>query len=538
MQTRSHWSETAARPTHPPLSEDITVDVAVVGAGITGITTAWLFHKAGLSVALLDRHRCGGWDTSLTTAHLTCVTDASLAELCRRFGPDRARLAWDAGRAAIRRIAHHIESEGIECGFTRVNGYYHTPVDSHPDEEVHELRREADLAVKLGFPARYLDSVPLMNRPGVEFPDQAKFHPLKYLAGLLERMSGPRCHVFENTEVTRIENDPAVVHARAHRVRSGHVVLATHAPFTSQGNLVSATLLQTKLFPYTTYAIGARIPSGAAPEACFWDTADPYAYLRVERGDTGDYAIYGGGDHKTGHETDTLARYRELEQNLAKFLPAAEVRDHWSGQVLETADGLPYIGELSNGHFIATGFAGNGTTFGTLGAMMAVDAVLGRPNGWRGLFDPHRKPIRHGAAMEFLRENTDYPWHIIRDRFAHHRQVDIARLAPGEGAIVDIDGCMTAVYRDKDGSLTACSPVCTHMGCHVEWNNAEKTWDCPCHGSRFSPATGEVLSGPAGRPLQRLSSTVPSLRPGTRAAASVPTQESGVDDARAFETRR
>ena len=273
------------------------------------------------------------------------------------------------------------------------------------------------------------------------------------------------------------------------------VILATHNPLMGNAGLLRATLFQTKLSLYTSYALGARLPTRPLEAGLFWDTADPYSYLRIERTPDGPYAIYGGEDHKTGQVTDTVAVYERLEQHLRRILPDAEIDARWSGQVIETPDGLPYIGEITDRQFVATGFAGNGMTFGTLSAMMAVDAIQGQSNDWEKLFSPHRKKFRH-AAMDYLRENKDYPVHLVRDRLAKPEADSLREVAAGEGRVIKFGKRKVAAHRDSHGRVQMCSAICTHLQCVVGWNSAEQTWDCPCHGSRFHP-DDRVISGPA-----------------------------------------
>jgi Rieske Fe-S protein len=265
-------------------------------------------------------------------------------------------------------------------------------------------------------------------------------------------------------------------------------------------NLASATLLQTKLYLYTSYAVGGRVPSGILPEGLFWDTADPYRYIRIDRHEDHDYVIVGGEDHKTGQVEDTAACFKRLETSASRLVPGLEITHRWSGQVIETNDGLPFIGETSTHQFAATGYAGNGTTFGTLAAMMARDAVMGLKNPWSELFDVGRTKIK-GGAWDYVKENVDYPFYLVRDRFAATQGRSLRAVRPGEGKILTLDGERVAVWRAPGGRVTMLSPICTHMGCVVAWNTAERTWDCPCHGSRFK-ATGDVLAGPAESPLQ------------------------------------
>jgi len=254
---------------------------------------------------------------------------------------------------------------------------------------------------------------------------------------------------------------------------------------------------------YTSYALGARIPRGLIPVASFWDTGDPYDYLRVEsrRGD--DFAIFGGEDHKTGQKTDTGRAFARLEKRFLDIAPTAEITHRWSGQVIETNDGLPFIGETAENQFAATGFSGNGMTFGTLGAMMAVDAMRGQKNPWQKLFAVNRKTLR-GGTWDYLVENKDYPFYMVRDWLGGSEGKSLRGLRRGDGKILRLHGKKVAAYRDDAGKVTLCSPVCTHLQCIVGWNPAERTWDCPCHGSRFKP-TGEVISGPAEEPLARIS---------------------------------
>jgi Rieske Fe-S protein len=264
-------------------------------------------------------------------------------------------------------------------------------------------------------------------------------------------------------------------------------------------SLASAALFQTKLALYTSYAMGGRLPAGTAVEGAFWDTSDPYLYLRVERRDDHEYLILGSEDHKTGQADDPTACYERLERRFRTLFPGIDITHRWSGQVIETNDGLPFIGETADRQFAATGFAGNGMTFGTLAAMMARDAACGQENPWTDLFHPSRKTVR-GGLWDYLRENKDYPYYMVRDRLAGPEGRSLRGLRRGEGKILELGGTRVAAYRNDAGTVTRLSPICPHMGCVVAWNGAERTWDCPCHGSRFEPG-GKVISGPAESPL-------------------------------------
>jgi glycine/D-amino acid oxidase-like deaminating enzyme/nitrite reductase/ring-hydroxylating ferredoxin subunit len=501
MSTKSVWTKGLKIRRFGRLDKSLNADVVVVGGGITGITAAYLLKKAGASVVLLERRRLGGVDTARTTAHLTFVTDLRLPKLVTRFGRDHAQATWDAGRAAIYQIDEIVKTEDLACDFAWVPGYLHAPW-GNPPNHVKRLRQEAELAGKLGFEAEFLDSIPGLETAGIRFPNQAKFHPLKYLAGLIEKLPGRKCHLFEGSEVTGVEGQDKslTVQTQNGSVNCDFLVVATHVPLQGKKALLGAALFQSRLSLYTSYAIGAKLPRNALPNALFWDTSEPYQYLRVEDYPRHQYVIFGGEDHKTGQADDTESRFEKLEQLLAAYAPQALVNLRWSGQVVETNDGIPLIGEITDRQFISTGYAGNGMTFGTLGAIMARDAALERPNPWRALFDVNRKKLIAGT-WDYVKENMDYPYYMVRDRLISGEARSLASLKRGRGSILQVGGQRVAAYRDKRGKVTTVSPVCTHLGCIVHWNAAEDTWDCPCHGSRFEP-TGRVIAGPAESPLK------------------------------------
>jgi glycine/D-amino acid oxidase-like deaminating enzyme/nitrite reductase/ring-hydroxylating ferredoxin subunit len=499
-----YWMETPL-PAFPALDRDIAVDVVVVGGGLTGITTAYLLRNEGVRVALLERGRMAAADSGHTTAHLTYVTDYRLHELVRRFGKDGARMFWRAGAAAIDQIEAIVAQTGADCEFRRVPGYLHDSIRESDPNEVGRLHEDANLAAELGFAASFVDSALYghrdLGRPGVRFENQAKFHPRKYLHALLRTLPGEGSYVFEQTAFEGVEKKPLTVHANGKRIRCDYIVIATHNPLMGMKGVLGATLFQTKLSLYTSYVLGARLPKDTLPEALYWDTGDPYDYLRVDNHPDHQYVIFGGEDVKTGQEDTTAEVFHRLRTRFSTLLPGADIRHRWVGQVVETDDGLPFIGENADCEFIATGFCGNGFTLGTVSAMMVRDRYLGRENAWFDLFRVDRKPF-HGGLWRYLTENVDFPVHFVRDRLKS-ADGEIEDVRPGEGKIVSLNGDKVAAYRDQAGELTLCSPVCTHMKCLVRWNAADKTWDCPCHGSRFH-SDGSVHSGPAETPLLRL----------------------------------
>jgi glycine/D-amino acid oxidase-like deaminating enzyme/nitrite reductase/ring-hydroxylating ferredoxin subunit len=505
MQSHSIWKETG-RPSFPRVSQSSHYDVLIIGAGITGLSAALLLKEAGRKVCVIERGRIGSGDTGSTTAHLTLVTDVRLRDLVKTFGKEDAQLVWLGGAAAIDAIEHIVARHSINCRFRRVPGFLHASLDRDASDdrdtsnEQNELRDESELMRELGFEAAFLDQVPIVKRPGIRIPNQAKFHPLDYLSALARAVDGDGSSVFEHSNVDDFDADTNAALVGPHKIICDYLIIATHVPLMGKAGLIGSTILQTKLASYSTYVIGGRVPGGRLPEALFWDTSDPYNYLRVDALDSHDYIIFGGEDHKTGQETDTESHYARLETRLRELLPEIRIDHRWSGQIIETNDGLPYIGETAERQFALTGCAGNGMTYSTLGALMARDRVLGRDNPWSDLFSVGRAKIR-GGLWSYLRENLDFPAYFLRDRLAHPDNDSLEELAPGEGTVLKLDGKRIACARDDKDGLTQVSAVCTHMGCLVRWNSAEQTWDCPCHGSRFRP-DGSVLAGPAESPLE------------------------------------
>jgi glycine/D-amino acid oxidase-like deaminating enzyme/nitrite reductase/ring-hydroxylating ferredoxin subunit len=499
LATHSYWTDSASLPRFRKLDRDEQVDVVVVGGGITGLTAAYLLTLDGRRVALIERERCAQIDTGLTTAHLTMVTDERLSALVKRFGRNHAQAAWEAGLAAIAHIDSIVADLEIDCDFAWVPAYLHGPVAQPAAEDVRQsLREDASLASELGFDASFIEAVPFVGGPGIRFEDQARFHPRRYLAGLARAIADRGGMIFEHSAAEKFCDDPLSVTSNGHTLTCQEIVLATHTPLLGNAGMLGATLFQTKLALYTTYAISGRVEKGRIPDALFWDAADAYHYLRLEPQRDHDVVIFGGEDHKTGQSADTVECFNRLEQAVTSLVGAIEITHRWSGQVIETADGLPYIGETAPHQFAGTGYSGNGMTFGTLTGMMAADRIAGRANPWSALFNPSRKTL--GALWDYLKENTDYPYYLVRDRFAGTEGKSVRAVPRGSGKVLHLNGQAVAVYRDARGRVTKKAADCTHMGCLVDWNDAERTWDCPCHGSRFKP-DGAVVAGPAEAPL-------------------------------------
>jgi len=484
--TRSLWMATAEPLWFAPLAADTSADVCVVGAGIAGLSIAYLLARAGRSVVVLERGPVGGGETARTTAHLSFALDDRYYELERQFGRDGARLAAESHRAAVDCIEAIVRQERIECDFRRVDGYLFAP----PFCSDEELRTECEAARRAGVPG--VDMVaraplPLFETgPALRFPNQGQFHPLQYLAGLARGIVAAGGRIFTGTHVSRFF-EGSVRTAAGPVVTAGAIALATNTP--EHDNL----LAHVRQGPYRTYVICGQAAGGAKP-ALYWDTGDPYHYVRWH----GEHLIVGGEDHRSGEEDDGEERFDALEEWTRERFPLDAVEHRWSGQVMEPVDGMGLIGhdaaDPPSLHY-ATGDSGHGMTHGTIAGILIADLVLGRTNNWRGIYNPSRIPV----SSDFLQENADIAWHFLEWITSGDVGSEDA-IEPGEGAVVRRGLSKCALYRDDGGRLHERSAVCPHLGCIVAWNSAEQSWNCPCHGSRFD-AYGRVTGGPARRDL-------------------------------------
>jgi glycine/D-amino acid oxidase-like deaminating enzyme/nitrite reductase/ring-hydroxylating ferredoxin subunit len=493
---QSLWAASADLPQFSPLQKTLHVDVCVVGAGIAGLTTAYLLARAGRRVAVLDDGPVAGGMTQMTTGHITHALDDRYFELESVQGREAARLAADSHTAAIDRIATIVKQEAIDCDFTRLDGYLFLAQDDRPAT----LARELDAAHRAGLRAvELVERAPFASfdsGPCLRFPDQAQFNAVKYLAGLARAIAHEGGQIFTGSHADRIEGGvPGVVHVGKHVVSADAVVVATNVPVNDR------VAIHTKQAPYMTYVIAAPVPRGSVARVLSWDTGDPYHYIRTQPGDGQDYLIVGGEDHKTGQASDAAERYARLEAWARERFPMmGEVEFAWAGQVMETQDYLAFIGRNPMDHdnvFIATGDSGMGITHGTIAGMLLADLILGRPNPWEALYDPSRVTLR--AAADFARENSNVALQYA-DWLTGGDVESAEQIAPGSGAIVRRGLDKLAVYRDEHGQLHERLAKCPHLGCLVHWNASETTWDCPCHGSRFD-CRGKVINGPANRDL-------------------------------------
>lgn len=499
-RTTSVWMATTEVPQFQSLTQDIRTNVCVIGAGIAGMTTAYLLARAGRAVVLIDDGPIGGGETGRTTAHLTAALDDRYYNIARIHGQEGARLAAESHMSAIHRIETIASMEDIDCDFERVEGYLFLGGDTQRKE----LERELEATHRAGInDTQIIDRIPFGfwdSGPALRFPRQATFHPLKYLKGLARAILRDGGKIYSGVHAEKIvDGEPArVTTSDGHVISADNVVVCTNTPVNDW------LIIHSKQAAYRTYVIGARVPRGSVPHGLYWDTPDPYHYIRLQQaednsGNELDYEILivGGEDHKTGQANDMAERFTHLEKWTRERFPMIErVEYRWSGQVMEPVDYMAYIGRNPGGDehiYIATGDSGNGMTHGTIAGIILNELVQGRKHQWAKLYDPSRVKFR--ATPEYVKENVNVA-EQYRDYFTTGDVGDVAAIKPGEGAVVGRGRGKIAVYRDERGNIHQHSAICTHLYGIVRWNDTEKTWDCPCHGSRFDPY-GKVVNGPA-----------------------------------------
>jgi glycine/D-amino acid oxidase-like deaminating enzyme/nitrite reductase/ring-hydroxylating ferredoxin subunit len=508
----SFWERTAQKFSTSPLQQDITADVCVIGAGIAGVTTAYLTARENQSLVLVDDGPVGGGMTSRTTAHIVNAIDDRYIDIEKFLGEDCARLTAESHTAAIECAERIAREHNINCDFERVDGYLFLP----PDGSVKELMEELEAIHRAGLrDVVRVDSVPNTNinsEAVLRFPKQAQFHPLKFLNGLAGAIVNSGGKIFTGTRVVSVDDGDRVTI----KTQGGHTITARAAVVATNCPINDRVAIHSKQAPYATYAICLRV-THKIEHALFWDTAQtaedekkqigpvPYHYVRFAQDKQGDVLIVGGEDHKTGQAEDCAQRFVKLEQWARDRFPfLGEITDHWSGQVMEPADGAAYIGRNPGDEnvFVVTGDSGNGITHGIIAGMLIGDLVAGRESPWTKLYDPSRKTLKPRALADYVAENANVAAQF-RDYITPGSAKSVDEIRPGQGAVLRQGLKKIATYRDEDGTLHGFSAVCPHLGCVVRWDPCEKTWDCPCHGSRFD-AFGRVVNGPAISDLERV----------------------------------
>jgi glycine/D-amino acid oxidase-like deaminating enzyme/nitrite reductase/ring-hydroxylating ferredoxin subunit len=498
------WINSAVPISYSQLQQNLDVDVVVVGGGIAGVTTAYLLLKSGRSVAIVEDGYIGSGETGRTTAHIVNALDDRYYILEELFGEDGAKLAAESHTTAISQIEQIVVEENINCDFERLDGYLFL----HQSDTIESLQKELEATQRAGIKTEWLEKVPgLPAQPGpcIKFPNQAQFHPMKYLKGVCDAIISMGGMIFTNTHAKKIQKTE-ITTSEGFKVKAKHIVVATNTPV---NNVVA---MHTKQAPYRTYVIGAKVPKGLLPKALWWDTGDknskyhtePYHYVRLHNYDHQyDLLIIGGEDHKTGQDEDKLTdHFSELKNWAMTLFPIKSIEYKWSGQVMEPVDYLAFIGRNpmdSDNVYIITGDSGNGITHGTIAGIMICDMIGGKSNPWEKIYDPSR--INTASAKEFIEENLNVVKQY-KDLFTGSDDKKEDLLPLNCGTVIRSGIKKLALYRDDFGELHAYNAICPHLKCVVHWNQDEKSFDCPCHGSRFT-CYGKVVNGPANADLSR-----------------------------------
>lgn len=497
--TISLWQDTATETQFTGREPEFApYDVLIAGGGITGVTTALLLQKRGKKCIIAEANNLCFGTTGGTTSHINTFFDTDYHTIQQKFGTDAAKLVAKATNQSRDLFQQHVNEYRINCGFEEKDGFVYAVNDQQAEtlDGMYKAAKEAGVAVD------YVTEipVPIPFVKAIAYRRQAQVHPTRYVAALANAFEQAGGVVLENCLVEHIDEEQDYLQVKTSKgaINAKHVIYATHTP-------PHIDLMDFLNAPYRSYAIAVTLNNNAYPTGLAYDMFDPYHYYRSQNIDGVNYLIVGGEDHKTGHVVNTDACFNNLIAHTRKYFDVAAVTHRWSSQYFEPDGGLAYIGHVP-GHpdnvLVATGYGGNGITYSHIAAITLADLITKGESGYAELFKPSRiKPV--AGFKNFIRENADVVAQFVEKRLGMEKLQELANLAPGEGKLVKYEGESIALFKDESGKLYALNPVCTHAKCIVEWNGAEKSWDCPCHGSRFN-LQGEVLTGPAHRPLEKI----------------------------------
>lgn len=493
----SYWKGSTELPEFPKLDKDIHVDVVIVGGGITGITSAYLLADKGLKVAVLEADRLLNGTTGHTTAKITAQHDLIYDELITNMGKSKARLYYEANTEALNFIKKTIDQQQIDCDFSKQDAYIYATTEEYEQK----IKKEAKAYEKLSIDGELVDTIPfdIEVKNALIMRNQAQFHPLKYLKSLVQIITEKDGQIFENTTAVNVETgkQPTVLTRDGAKVTADHVLACSHFPFYEGLGLYS-----TRMYADRSYVLAAKTKK-EFPGGIFISADKPNRSLRSVTIDGEEMVLIVGESHKTGQGVDTMEHYKALEDFGERVFGLETIHYRWSAQDLTTLDKVPYIGEITSGQpniLIATGYRKWGMSNGTAAALLLSDIVLGEKNNFRELYTPTRF-YANPSIKNFFTQNVDVASHLIKGKL-ELTNMDPNTLSNDEGAIISVKGERKGAYKDTEGKLHIVDTTCTHVGCEVEWNSGERSWDCPCHGSRFT-YTGDVIEGPAEKPLQK-----------------------------------
>jgi glycine/D-amino acid oxidase-like deaminating enzyme/nitrite reductase/ring-hydroxylating ferredoxin subunit len=496
---KSLWQETVTGFLPAIEKSQQHYDVVIAGGGITGLTLGVELQRAGKRCLILEAQTLGFGTTGGTTAHLNTFMDTPYPQIIRNFGLENAKLVADAARDALNQVKINVEQYEIDCGFEEVSGY----LFSQNEKQTKELIEIHDGCNQVGVSCSFVNDLPIsiFSEKILKIEHQAKFHPLRYIQKLAEVFEKDGGVIVEGCRVTGSSKgqDGAVeIETSAGKFFSQSLVFATHIP-------IGVNIIHFRCSAYRSYAMAVKLEDGKYPDSLVYDMYDPYHYYRTQEIDGEKYLIAGGEDHRTGEEPNTNGCFLKLESHIRSHFNVSQVISQWSSQYFEPVDGLPYIGHLPGNPenvFVATGYGGNGMTYSHVAAITIKAMILNEKAKYEELFRPDRiKPV--AGFTEFVKHNADVVKQFVGRWFGIESINGMADLAQGDGKVVKYEGESLALYKDEDGVLHAVNPACTHVKCSVGWNAAEKSWDCPCHGARYS-VDGEVLTGPASRDLEKI----------------------------------
>lgn len=479
-------------------NEQRQYDVIIAGGGITGLSLGVMLQRKGKRCLILEAQTLGFGTTGGTTAHLNTMMDTPYPQIISNFGLENAKLVARAAREAIELVKSNIENYGIDCGFEEVPAY----LFSQNGKQTEELEEIEDACRQVGVVCEFASElpVPIQFEKVLKIEQQAKFHPLRYILKLAEVFEKEGGVIIESCRVlgSSKKDDLVMVETSNGEFSAANLVFATHIP-------IGVNLIHFRCSPYRSYAMAVKLEDNAYPDSLIYDMYDPYHYYRTQTIDGENYLIVGGDDHRTGEEPNTNGCFLKLESHIRSHFNVSTVVSQWSSQYFEPADGLPYIGHLPGNPenvLVATGYGGNGMTYSHVAAITLSDMILNGDSQYQKLFSPSRlKPV--AGFTEFVKHNADVVKQFVGGWLGMDKLEEAADLATNDAKVVKYEGESLGVYKDDSGVLHAVNPACTHVKCSVAWNAAEKSWDCPCHGARYS-VDGEVLTGPASRDLEKV----------------------------------